>query len=68
METREQNTMLKEIRTYFRVEDVQKSEQDMRGKSELEKFKEVVIHQEVDIKENSSQKRKQNTKPNVLRQ
>ena len=60
--------MLNEIRTYFRVEDVQKSVQDIRGKSELKKFKEVVIHQEVDIKENSSQKRKQNTKPNVLRQ
>lgn len=60
--------MLKKIRTYFRVEDVQKSVQDMRGKSELGKFKQVVIHQEVDIEENSSQKRKQNTKPNVLSQ
>ena len=49
--------MLNEIRTYFIVEDVQKSVQDIRGKSELKKFKEVVIHQEVDIKENSSQKR-----------
>ena len=60
--------MLNEIRTYFRVEDVQKSIKDIREKSELKKFKEVVIYQEVDIKENSSQKRKQNTKPNVLRQ
>ena len=49
--------MLNEIRTYFRVEDVQKSIKDIREKSELKKFKEVVIHQEVDIKENSSQKR-----------
>ena len=66
METREQNTVLREIRTYFRVEDVQKSVQDMRGKSELEKFKKVVIHQEVDIKENLSQKRKQSTEQDVL--